>query len=115
MLRNTMFGACGVLFVLSLATAAPAKSLGGAPSEIQYTKSDVHGTITAIQRGTVTITITTSAGGSEGITGRITDETEIFIDGRKAKASDLKVSYTAKGKIGLNDVWTFIRVESAKR
>lgn len=102
-MKKTIFGTLGIVFGLTLSTLAVADALGVTPIATPLaTQRRIAGVITAIDASTCTIQ------GKTSVTGRVSDATKVTIDGRAAKASDLRVTENAKAEIGLDDVWASI-------
>jgi hypothetical protein len=38
--------------------------------------------------------------------------TKLFVNGKPARVSDLRVTYAAKGELGLDDVWLTLNVDA---
>ncbi len=94
-------GALGVLSVLLLATASDAA-----------TQRKVQGIITDVESASVTIT---PGQGRTTVTGQVdAKRTHIVLDGHAARVADLKVTYKAKGDLGLDDVWVTLVAASAR-
>jgi hypothetical protein len=70
----------------------------------------VHGIITAVEPGTVTIC---AIDGRHTITGRIdAARTRVTVNGKGASADALKVTFQARGEVGLDDVWLTVSAQS---
>ena len=68
------------------------------------TERRVHGVITDIEPGTLTIRSEKNA-----VTGRLDPaRTKVTINGKPGKVSDLKLTEHAKGELCLDDVWLVI-------
>jgi hypothetical protein len=94
-------GALGVLSVLLVAGASDAA-----------TQRKVQGIITDVESGSVTIT---PGQGRATVTGQVdAKKTRIVLDGHSARVADLKVTYKAKGDLGLDDVWVTLVAGSAR-
>src|SRR5215472_9009771 len=103
----------GALTILSgLMLSALSTGVASGRPDVGATQRHVQGIITDVEAASVTITPVL---GKTTVTGRVDDrKTKIVLDGRAAKVSDLKVTFTAKGDLGLDDVWTTLSVQSAK-
>ncbi|MEO6575673.1 MAG: hypothetical protein ABIP89_17615 [Polyangiaceae bacterium] len=83
-----------------------------ARSSLGATQKRVQGIITAVDGANVTIAPLQS---KRTISGRVDPtKTKVFIDGKPASLSALRVTYSAKADLGLDDVWAHILVDSAK-
>ncbi len=101
MRRGASVGALGVVSVLLLATASDAA-----------TQRKVQGIITDVESASVTIS---PVQGRSTVTGQVDGKrTRIVLDGHPARVADLKVTYKAKGDLGLDDVWVTLTAASAK-
>ena len=68
----------------------------------------VAGVITQVDGSSMSIAPT----GKPTVSGRIDGRTKVTIDGQHGKVSDLQVTFTAKGSLCLDDVWTQITVDT---
>ena len=68
----------------------------------------VAGVITQVDTASMSIAPT----GKPTVSGRIDSRTKVTIDGQPGKVSDLQVTFTAKGSLCLDDVWTQITVDT---
>jgi hypothetical protein len=70
----------------------------------------VHGIITASEPGTLTIC---AIDGKHTITGRVdSSKTRITVNGKGAGQGALKVTFPARGEVGLDDVWVAVHAEA---
>jgi hypothetical protein len=94
-------GALGALSVLLLASGSDAA-----------TQRKVQGIITDVETASVTIS---PMQGKSTVTGQVDGrKTRIVLDGHAARLADLKVTYKAKGELGLDDVWVTLVAASAR-
>jgi hypothetical protein len=94
-------GALGFLAALLLAGTSDAA-----------TQRKVQGIITDVESASVTIS---PMQGRSTVTGQVdAKRTRIVLDGHAARVADLKVTYKAKGDLGLDDVWVTLVAGSAK-
>ena len=93
-------------FALALLFGVTVSSSSGAID--LATQRNVHGLITAVEAGSVTI----QAGGARNcVTGRVDPKsTRIFIGNAPAKVSDLRHGAVASGELTLDETWETIRV-----
>ena len=63
------------------------------------TEKHVQGVITAIDATSVTIQ------GKHTVTGRLDPKTRVMLDGKRASAADLKVTFNARAEINLDEAW----------
>ncbi len=92
--------------VLSIVHAARSES-----ESVEATQRRVRGVITAVDPATVTISPIQSH--RQCITGRIDPtRTRILVDGHPGRPSDLRITYTVRAELSLDDVWMTIRVDS---
>ena len=106
-MNKTLLTALAVCFGLTLTTTSIADGLGRADDIQAATQKHYSGIITSVDASQVTIQ------GKTAVTGRIDGRTKIILDGHAAKASDLKVTETAKAAdLGLDDCWTSLVVSS---
>lgn len=70
------------------------------------TEKHVQGVITAIDATSVTIQ------GKHSVTGRIDPKTRVVLNGKRASAADLQVTYTARAEINLDEAW--VEIEAAR-
>ena len=97
MTRRTLSPLAAAFFTLVVAAAG---TTSGA------TQKRVTGIITVVEPNDVTIT---TMQGNKIVSGRVdAARTKVILDGRPAHASDLRVTYTAKAELGLDDVWSAI-------
>lgn len=74
------------------------------------TERRVSGIITAIEPGVITIC---ALDGKHTTTGRIDPaKTRVTVNGKGARPADLKVTFPARGAIGLDDVWLTVAAEA---
>jgi hypothetical protein len=74
------------------------------------TERRVSGIITAVESGAITIC---ALDGKHTTTGRVdASKTRVTINGKGARPGDLKVTFPARGAIGLDDVWLSVAAES---
>jgi hypothetical protein len=74
------------------------------------TQRRVSGIITAIEPGALTIC---AIDGKHTITGRIdAQRTRITVNGKGATPAALKVTFPARGEVGLDDVWLTVNAEA---
>ena len=70
----------------------------------------VHGIITAIDSASVTIC---AIDGRHTITGRVdAARTKITVNGKGAAHGALRITFPARGEVGLDDVWLSVSAES---
>jgi hypothetical protein len=100
-MRKSSIAALGAFFGLTLSTLAGHATLG-VDASAQATQRYVAGVITAIDGRNVTID------GKSRVTAHVNETTRITINGRPAKASDLKITESAKAELGIDDVWATI-------
>ncbi|MGH7286166.1 MAG: hypothetical protein ACRELY_31995 [Polyangiaceae bacterium] len=71
-----------------------------ASSAHAVTEKHVQGVITAVDASSVTI-----QGSKYTVTGRLDPKTRVMLDGKRASASDLKLTFSARAEINLDDAW----------
>jgi hypothetical protein len=105
MLRTLLVA--GLAGVLGLGGVCVVEGDGHATGQggVQTTHRRVRGIITAVDDASVTIA---PVRGLAIVSGRVDARTRIALDGKVAQASDLQISYGAKGELGLDDVWLAI-------
>ncbi len=96
----------GVVFGLTLTTFAVADALGVAERIETATQRYFAGVITATDANSVTIQ------GKAAVTGRVSGDTRVVIDGQTARPADLRATMSAKAELGLDDVWASIVVST---
>ncbi|CAN5559145.1 hypothetical protein BH09MYX1_BH09MYX1_14300 [soil metagenome] len=78
------------------------------------TQRAVSGIVTQVDPALLTIS-PIQGGHKECITGRLdTTRTHVFIDGRPARAGDIKITQAVKGELALDDVWTVVRIDTTR-
>lgn len=93
---------------LAILTGLVLSTLGSA--EPLNTQRRVSGIITGLEPGTVTIC---AIDGKHTTTGRIdAAKTRITVNGKGAKSADLKLTFPARGEIGLDDVWLSVAADA---
>ncbi len=95
----------GVPMITSANTLA-ADAMTGSGREATCRK--VAGVITQVDTSSMSIAPT----GKPTVSGRIDTRTHVTVDGQPGKVTDLQVTYTAKGSLCLDDVWTQITVDT---
>ena len=96
-----------VLAVVALAAAA-ASLVSFAASAA--TDKRVAGIITSVEPASVCIT---TLHGDKVVSGRIDPaRTKVIVDGHAASAGDLRVTYTARADLALDDVWLAIQANT---
>lgn len=86
---------------LALAGCLLVSTGGKASNEQLSTERHVHGVITSVEPTVLTISV-----GNRTITGRIdATRTKVTVNGKAAKAGDLKPPSHAKAELCLDDVW----------
>lgn len=94
--------------VVSLTHVARSETESQSP---EATQRRVRGVITAVDPATVTISPIQAH--RQCITGRIDPtRTRILVDGHPGRPSDLRITYTVRAELSLDDVWMTIRVDS---
>ncbi len=88
-------------FSLALAFA----SFCAASTASAVTDKHVQGVITKIDSGSITIC------GKHVVTGKVDPKARIVLDGHKATFADLKVTYSARADMNLDDAW--IQIEAS--
>jgi|GEM_PF-1616975 len=84
--------------------AGPAARVASASDEALATERRVHGVITAVDTGGVTI-----ATSQRTVLGKIDPaRTKVRVNGKPAKLTDLKITSHAKAELCLDDVWLVI-------
>lgn len=106
-MRRTIIGIFSVSLVISGIAAVASERPASADLS---TQRRVQGVITAVDPAAVTIT---PLHAKSGVSGAVDPKrTRVTLNGRPARASDLQVSFSAKGEMGLDDVWVSIQAES---
>lgn len=98
-------------FGVTASTGAGAGSFGGNRTQVEATDKHVQGIITSVDGAQITV----SPLGKTGKTamGRVdAARTKLFVNGKPAHVSDLKVTYAAKGELCLDDVWLVLNVDA---
>jgi hypothetical protein len=111
-MRNGKVAAIGIFCGLTLSTLAGHAALGAGTDGVdgpsaQATDHYVAGVITAVDARTVTIQ------GKSAVTALLTDKTRVTINGRPARAADLKIAENAKAEYDvLGGAWSTIAVST---
>jgi hypothetical protein len=105
-----------VIFCLGVTTStlAGAGSSGSdrGRSHIEATDKHVQGIITSVDGAQVAISPMAGKTGKTAM-GRVDSQrTKLFVNGKPARVGDLKVTYAAKGQLGLDDVWLALNVDA---
>jgi hypothetical protein len=100
-LQRLMLVAALVLPIAGVGVSAEAQTR-------EATCRKVAGVITQVDTGSMSIAPT----GKPTVSGRIDSRTHVTIDGQPGKVTDLQVTYSAKGQLCLDDVWTQINVDT---
>ncbi|MFO0643711.1 MAG: hypothetical protein U0183_31075 [Polyangiaceae bacterium] len=91
------------LVVTALAFAAPGERSLHA-EEPSSTSRHVHGIITTVDKGQMTIASMQSA-----VSGKLDPKkTRVTVNGKAASIADLKLTAHARGELGLDDVWSVV-------
>ncbi len=102
-----------ILIAAITATAVPVAVQAHA-SSVEATQRAVSGIVTQVDPSLLTVQPIQS-GHKECITGRLDPaRTHVFIDGRPARPSDIKITAAVKAELALDDVWTVVRVDSTR-
>lgn len=84
-------------------------AVGAAFADDLSTQKRVQGIITQVEG--VNVTICTQGSQAKSLTGKIDPKsTKIVVQGHTGAASDLKVAASARGELGLDDVWVSVVV-----
>lgn len=101
-----------ILIAAITATAVPVAVRAHATP--QATQRAVSGIVTQVDPSLLTVQPIQS-GHRECITGRLDPaRTHVFIDGRPARPSDIKITAAVKAELALDDVWTVVRVDTTR-
>jgi hypothetical protein len=106
-----------VCFGVTTSTLAGAGSLGRLSHEghigpIGATDKHVQGIITAVDGTQVAISPMVGKAGKTAM-GRVDSaRTKLFVNGKPARVADVKITYAAKGELGLDDVWLTLNVDA---
>ena len=74
-----------------------------------HTSRRVQGVITAVELKSLTIDCNQT---KKGVTGKLDPSTRVTLNGKPAKAQDLRIAFSAKGEMGLDDGWVAVSAES---
>jgi hypothetical protein len=111
-----------ILRIAIFCFGATASTLGGAalsgpsgsswPARVGATDKHFQGLITSVDGAQVAISPMLGKAGKTAM-GRVDgSRTKLFVNGKPARVGDLKVTYAAKGELGLDDVWLALNVDA---
>ena len=96
---KTFVSLSAALFILAICVVT------GASTQRRF-----HGIITAVEPASITIQTTSNR---STVKGKIDpSRTHVLINGKPATAKDLKVTFTARGELCLDDVWLTLNADS---
>ena len=99
-------------FGVTTSTLAGAGSFGRHDGKVGATDKHVQGIITAVDGAQVAISPMVGKAGKTAM-GRVDSaRTKLFVNGKAARVAEVKITYAAKGELGLDDVWLTLNVDA---
>ncbi len=103
-----------IVFATLTALAVPVAAAQQEQDAVTATQRSVAGIVTQVDPSLLTIS-PIQGGHKECITGRLdATRTHVFIDGRPARPSDIKLTNAVKAELALDDVWTVVRIDTTR-